>query len=68
LISHSFIDNADPFERVPCGRPLGMAFDAEGNNLIVMHSYDGIYEVNLESGRKKLLVSRETVIGQNVRQ
>ncbi|KAG5679181.1 hypothetical protein PVAND_008770 [Polypedilum vanderplanki] len=57
--------NAEPYELIPCGRPLGMNFDTLGNNLIVMHSYDGIYEVNLDSGDKKLLVSRDTIIGKD---
>lgn len=42
-------------------------FDTQGNNLIVSHSYEGIYEVNLENGKKKLLVGRDEVIGEKVR-
>lgn len=44
-----------------------MAFDTTGNNLIVMHSSQGVFEVDLESGNKKLLVSVKDVIGQTVR-
>lgn len=54
-------------ESLPCGRPLGFAFDISENNLIVMQSYEGVYEVNIESGEKKLLVSRNDVIGETVR-
>jgi hypothetical protein len=32
-----------------------------------MHSYEGVYEVNLESGKKLLLVGRDEIIGENVR-
>ncbi|WP_216076152.1 hypothetical protein, partial [Acinetobacter baumannii] len=53
-------------ETLPCGRPLGLAFTNE-NTLIVMHSYEGVYEVNLDSGDKKLLISRNEVIGKTVR-
>lgn len=52
---------------MPCGRPLGTAFDVNDNKLIVMHSYEGVYEVNIENGEKKLLVSRNDVIGEIVR-
>ena len=57
----------DPYESVACGRPLGMDFDTLGNNLIVSHSYLGIFEVNIESGEKKHLVKNDEVIGENVR-
>ena len=57
----------DSFESVPCGRPLGMDFDTLGNNLIVSHSYHGIFEVNIDSGEQKHLVKNDEVIGENVR-
>lgn len=40
-----------------CGRPLGMAFDTRGNNLIVADAYYGIWSVDLGNGKKTLLVS-----------
>lgn len=40
-----------------CGRPLGMAFDTIGNNLIVADAYYGIWSVDLNSGKKTQLVS-----------
>lgn len=55
------------YELKSCGRPLGSAFDIKENSLIVIQSYEGVYEVNIETGEKKLLVSRNDVIGDNVR-
>ncbi|CRL06686.1 CLUMA_CG019603, isoform A [Clunio marinus] len=52
-------------DKAPCGRPLGMAFDTIGNNLIVMHTYQGIFEVDLINGNKKLLVSSKDIIGSD---
>lgn len=60
------IDTAENHETLPCGRPLGLAFTNE-NSLIVIHSYEGVYEVKLDSGNKKLLISRDEVIGETVR-
>lgn len=40
-----------------CGRPLGMAFDTLGNNLIVSDAYYGIWLVDLNNGKKTLLIS-----------
>jgi hypothetical protein len=57
----------EPYESHPCGRPLGMEFDTLGNNLIVSHSYHGIFEVNIDSGEKIHLVKNDEVIGENVR-
>lgn len=45
-----------------CGRPLGIEFDTQGNNLIVADAYYGIWEVNLANGDKKQLVSRDAVL------
>lgn len=46
-----------------------MAFDVlDENILFVIHSYLGIFEVNLKTGEKKLIVSNEEVIGENVRE
>lgn len=47
----------DIFEEARCGRPLGLAFDTVGNNLIVADAYYGLWLVDLLSGKKKLLVS-----------
>lgn len=49
-------------EEEVCGRPLGLAFDTQGNNLIVADAYYGIWEVDLVSGDKKQLVSRDLVL------
>jgi adipocyte plasma membrane-associated protein len=53
-------------EEAPCGRPLGMAFDTISDSLIVMHSYHGIFQVDLKTGGKKQLVTEETVVGVEV--
>lgn len=45
-----------------CGHPLGIAFDTQGNNLIVIEPYFGIYQVQIKTGEKKLLVSLDQVI------
>lgn len=47
------------FEESRCGRPLGMAFDTLGNNLIVADAYYGLWEVDLSNGKKKLLISAQ---------
>lgn len=61
------LDNADSDESSPCGRPLGMAFDTIGDNLIVMHSLQGVFEVDLKTGKKNQLVSESDIIGNKVR-
>ncbi|XP_062540218.1 adipocyte plasma membrane-associated protein Hemomucin-like [Armigeres subalbatus] len=45
-----------------CGHPLGIAFDTQGNNLIVVEPYFGIFQVHIKTGQKKLLVSLDQVI------
>lgn len=40
-----------------CGRPLGLAFDTIGNNLIVADAYYGIWSVDLATGKKTNLVA-----------
>lgn len=40
-----------------CGRPLGMAFDTIGNNLIVADAYYGIWMVDLKTGKKQQLIA-----------
>uniref|UniRef100_A0A1A9VM40 Strictosidine synthase conserved region domain-containing protein n=1 Tax=Glossina austeni TaxID=7395 RepID=A0A1A9VM40_GLOAU len=47
----------DVFEESRCGRPLGLAFDTKGNNLIIADAYYGIWLVDLKSNKKQLLVS-----------
>lgn len=47
----------DIFEESRCGRPLGLAFDTKGNNLIIADAYYGIWLVDLKSNKKQLLVS-----------
>lgn len=44
-----------------------MAFDTITDKLIVMHSSQGIFEVDMKSRAKKQLVSENDVIGKNVR-
>lgn len=44
------------------GRPLGLSFDVDGENLIVMDSSNGIFELNPSTSVKKLLVSSEIEI------
>ena len=51
-----------------CGRPVGMAFDTQSDNLIVLDSSQGVFELNLKTGQKTQLVSDKDVIGSQVRQ
>lgn len=55
-----------PEEEHICGRPLGLAFDTQGDNLIVTDSYYGLWEVDLKTNTKKQLVAPEQSIGVNV--
>lgn len=55
-----------PEEEHICGRPLGLAMDTKGNNLIVADTYYGIWEVDLKTHAKKQLVTPEQVIGAKV--
>uniref|UniRef100_A0A182J858 Strictosidine synthase conserved region domain-containing protein n=1 Tax=Anopheles atroparvus TaxID=41427 RepID=A0A182J858_ANOAO len=50
------------FEEEICGRPLGLAFDTKGSNLIVGDAYYGIWLVDLTTGNKEQLVSPDTVL------
>lgn len=59
------LDESDP--KYICGRPLGLAFDTIGDNLIVMDTSSGIFELNLKDGKKKQLVKSTDVIGSSVR-
>lgn len=60
-------DTASDDKYVPCGRPLGLAFDTLGDFLIVMHSSQGIFEVDLKTGKKNNLIDADTVIGVKVK-
>lgn len=53
---------AGVLEQSKCGRPLGLAFDTIGDNLIVSDVYFGIWEVSLVSGKKTQLVSPNEVL------
>ena len=59
-----FADEGSP--EYVCGRPLGLAFDTKTENLIVMDTSTGIFELNLKTGQKKQLVSDKDVIGSQV--
>lgn len=48
---------AENFEESRCGRPLGLAFDTQGNNLIAVDGYYGLWEVDLTTNKKKQLIS-----------
>lgn len=50
-----------------CGRPLGLALDTQGNNLIVADAYYGIWEVDLKTHSKKQLVKPDQDIGVKVK-
>lgn len=50
-----------------CGRPLGIAFDTKGNNLIVMDSSVGIFELNIDTNKLKIVVLAAESFGTPVR-
>uniref|UniRef100_A0A8D8CUH0 Adipocyte plasma membrane-associated protein n=1 Tax=Culex pipiens TaxID=7175 RepID=A0A8D8CUH0_CULPI len=50
------------FDERECGRPLGIAFDTQGNNLIVAEPYSGLWQVQIKTGERKLLVSLDEVL------
>lgn len=53
-----FGEACEYFELSKCGRPVGLEFDVgNGNNLIAADASFGIWQVNLDSGATKLLVS-----------
>jgi len=55
------------FDDALCGYPLGLAFDTQGNNLIIADAHYGIWQVNLETKVKTMLVSpKEILPGQSV--
>jgi hypothetical protein len=63
--NETILDENNP--KFVCGRPLGMAFDVNPDNLIVMDTSNGIYELNMKTGEKRHLVSEKAEIGSNVR-
>jgi hypothetical protein len=56
-------------ETVPhCGRPLGLAFDTlNEDNLIVMDSSTGIFELNVKTKKLKLIILSTDLVGKEVR-
>jgi hypothetical protein len=52
------------YEEAKCGRPLGMAMDTLGNNLVVADAYYGIWLVNLDNNKKQVLVPANLVLGE----
>lgn len=57
----------DIYEESRCGRPLGLAFDTLGNSLIIADAYYGIWQVDLDNGKKKILVSpQEELEGKDI--
>lgn len=50
------------FDERECGRPLGIAFDTQGNNLIVAEPYSGLWQVQIKTGEKKQLFTLDEVI------
>lgn len=50
------------FDERECGRPLGIAFDTQGNNLIVAEAYSGLWQVQIKTGERKQLVSLDEVL------
>lgn len=61
------LEPVKPDPRFVCGRPLGIAFDTISDNLIVVDSSSGVFELDLKTGGKKLLVSESIVIESTVR-
>uniref|UniRef100_A0A6P4FAH5 Adipocyte plasma membrane-associated protein isoform X2 n=1 Tax=Drosophila rhopaloa TaxID=1041015 RepID=A0A6P4FAH5_DRORH len=50
------------FDDSLCGYPVGLALDTQGNNLIIADSYYGIWQVNLDTKEKTMLVSTEQIL------
>lgn len=44
-----------------------MSFDTISENIIVLDTTDGVFELNIKNGEKKQFVSDKTVIGSTVR-
>lgn len=53
-----FGEACEYFELAKCGRPLGLAFDGRAENiLLAADAFYGIWQINIDSGETKLLVS-----------
>ncbi|KAH8251836.1 hypothetical protein KR038_009356 [Drosophila bunnanda] len=50
------------FQDTVCGYPVGLAFDPPKNNIIIADAYYGLWEVNLDTNHKTMLVSPEQVL------
>lgn len=50
------------FDDELCGYPVGLALDTQGNNLIVSDAYYGIWQVDLETKKKTVLVPAEQIL------
>ncbi|KAH8288916.1 hypothetical protein KR054_012046 [Drosophila jambulina] len=50
------------FQDTKCGYPVGLAFDLKGNNMIIADAYYGLWQVNLDTNQKTMLVSPEQVL------
>lgn len=44
------------------GRPAGIAFDVDDEHLIIIDTARGVYQLNINNGKKKLLISTDLVI------
>ncbi|XP_062706485.1 adipocyte plasma membrane-associated protein Hemomucin-like [Aedes albopictus] len=62
VITKFGVECQGPYHERECGHPLGIAFDTQGNNLIVIEPYFGIYQVQIKTGQKKLLVPLDQII------
>lgn len=65
IVLFSVLDNIRDFRT--CGRPLGLDFDNIPNHLIVADAYYGIWQVNINDGKKLQLVSPEEIIDGKVK-
>ncbi|KAH8242920.1 hypothetical protein KR032_003035 [Drosophila birchii] len=55
------------YQDTVCGYPVGLAFDLKENNMVIADAYYGLWQVNLDTNRKTMLVSPEQVLpGKNV--
>ncbi|XP_020799859.1 adipocyte plasma membrane-associated protein isoform X1 [Drosophila serrata] len=50
------------FQDTVCGYPVGLAFVPQKNNMIIADAYYGLWEVNLDTNQKTMLVSPEQVL------
>ncbi|XP_033167857.1 adipocyte plasma membrane-associated protein [Drosophila mauritiana] len=50
------------FDDELCGYPVGLALDTQGNNLIVSDAYYGIWQVDLKTKKKTVVVPAEQIL------